>query len=153
MVSDAGDQSHPSPRLSRPIRRRSAEAQLGRAAALTCSSVCSCGGKRKGPGCGQAGSGVSAPSRWEGSGWLWETLLEGISVFGSQAGITFPAPHAASSALSPLRLCRAGLSPALLSPSSKKQASRRGSKPFSPFAQMCYNGVFLATLPNRGPRY
>ncbi|TKC39561.1 hypothetical protein EI555_008800, partial [Monodon monoceros] len=32
---------------NQPIRRRSAEAQLGRAAELTCSSVCRCGGKRK----------------------------------------------------------------------------------------------------------
>lgn len=66
---------HPSPRLSQPIRRRSAEAQLGRAAALTCSSVCRCGGKRKEMGCGQTGSGDSAPSPRESSGWLWEALL------------------------------------------------------------------------------
>lgn len=75
MARDAGGQSHPSPRLSQPIRRRSAEAQLGRAAALTCSSVCSCGGKRKEVGCGQPGSGDSLPSPRESSGWLWEALL------------------------------------------------------------------------------
>lgn len=90
----------------------------------------------------------------DSSGWLWEALLRRDWVFGSQVCITFPAPGAASLPLSfsssMAVLCRVAAGSAKFQ-FNKADFSRRGRKPFRPFAWMCSSGVFLARLSNHGP--
>ena len=137
--------------MSQPIRGRSAEAQLGRATALTCLSVCRCRGKRKEMGCGQSGSGDSAPSPRESSGWLWEALLR------RAFGVWVSSLHHTS-------CCRCSKPPALFLfgswavqgcrppcqvPVQKSRLFASWQQTLGPSTQMCYSGVFLARLPNQ----
>lgn len=151
MASYAGGQSHPSPRLSQPIRRRSAEAQLGSATGLTCSSVCSCGGKRKELGCGQPGSGDALPSPRESSGWLWEALLRRDLGLKPASHFLLPVQQVFPSLSAVWLCCYARLPPALLSPSSTKQSFYVvTANSFDPLLICVTMGIFLPGCPTTG---